>query len=186
MIRSFIAIELPDDVKNEIGKISNRLKGEIPGVKWVKSANIHLTIRFLGSVTPSKIEEIKNNLPDYLTDVFPFELYLKGAGAFPNTKRARVIWMGLGGDMQPLRHLYEKVSRFLMKLGFPSENRLFSPHLTMGRIKNKIPQKIIEKSLNSLVGYKGRNFGVNELVLFKSELRPEGARYTPLKKWSLD
>jgi len=182
MIRSFIAIPLPQTVKQSLEEIQKELRLIFPEVNWVKASNIHLTIKFLGNIEETQISALKQVMAVAAEKINPFSLQGYGLGAFPSLNRARVIWIGLQGDLAPLKALHNALEKGLTQLGFPEENRNFAPHLTLGRIKKRINTQLLSKIVEKYGNFTTPSFIVKEIVLFKSELHPKGAKYTVLEK----
>jgi 2'-5' RNA ligase len=183
-IRSFIAIELPDEIKNELKRLMDCLKAVDPGgAKWVDPSGIHLTLKFLGNIPASKVNSIVAAIQASVENFSPFILRIKDLGAFPNLKRAQVIWVGLDGDLDTLRDLQKKVDFNLSPLGFPPEKRSFTPHLTLARLREtSTPTQ--RQALGEILSRTriDSNFiiKVNSLSLMRSQLTRSGAIYTRL------
>lgn len=180
MIRCFIALDLPLAVKNDLEKLIGELRQSKPAVTWVKADRLHLTLKFLGNVPLEKIAEIQTALQDVASRSAPFRLQPSGCGAFPSVKQMRVVWAGLKGDQQQLGALQANVEATLAPLGFPPEGRPFRAHLTLGRVKGPRELDSLQKALLARQNFQTEAFDVTELVLYKSDLRPEGPLYTPL------
>lgn len=176
--RSFIAIELPDHIRHAVLNIQNRLKSGVKGIKWVVPDNIHLTIRFLGDLDKKEIEAVKEVLAGVAGSMPPFSLSAKGIGAFPGLTRPRIIWIGLTGDLARLLELHLKVEDRLEAMGMEKEERRFKGHLTIGRVKGKIDALRFIESAKALTDFETEPFSVNQIILFKSELKPAGPIYT--------
>ena len=181
-IRSFIAIELPEDVKKGLKRIQTELALDKYGfVKSVSPDGIHLTLKFLGGVPTNKIKDIVAVMEAASQGVKPFELEISEVGAFPNFRRPRVLWVGIKGDVDKLIAWQQRLDNGLLPLGFAKENRPFTPHLTLARLReNSSPadlQQLGEAVSNSHVevDYK---FTVNSLSLMRSQLLPTGAVYS--------
>jgi 2'-5' RNA ligase len=182
MIRTFIAIDLPDDVRVAIDDAQARLKRVHVGVKisWTKVENLHLTLQFLGYIEEAVIERIKSALQSVAAQHPPFEVLVCGAGAFPDENRPRVLWVGCDDPEGRLKALAGAVQAAMRPLGFEPERRGFSAHLTLGRVRVPSPDVALTRALDSL---KDTAFGAlraQAVHLFKSELHPEGSRYTKL------
>jgi 2'-5' RNA ligase len=183
-IRSFIAIELPDEVKETVALIIKRLRpAQHRYVKWVSPEGTHLTIKFLGNIYASQIPQITGILKTAAGRVPPLELRLGGLGMFPNEQRPRVIWVALEGNTEPLAAMQREIEQALAPLGFAPENRAFTPHLTLGRVRdNASPEE--RKEIGSVVKEKkidyDASFTLKELSLMKSTLTPTGAIYNRL------
>ena len=181
-IRSFIAIELPDELKAELTHLQARLKSsEQPWVKWVNPYSIHLTLKFLGSMAAEKIDEVTTALETAAQGVPPFHLEVKGLGIFPNLKRVQVAWVGLNGEIDKLSQLQQRLESNLAHLGFAPESRPFTPHLTLARLRDqaspderqKFGQLIADTSFETACSIK-----VDAVSLMKSQLTREGAIYS--------
>ena len=182
MIRAFIAIDIPDDVRAAIGEAQARLKRAHVGVKvsWTKIDNLHLTLQFLGYIDEAVVEKIKTALQTVAAQHQPFGLSVHGAGAFPNENRPRVIWVGCHDAERRLSLLAQAVQVVMQPLGFEPEHREFSAHLTLGRVKFPRPDVALTRAIDSL---KDTAFGAlraQAIHLFESQLHPEGSRYTKL------
>lgn len=176
MPRCFIAIDLNEEIKKELGFFIEELRPIGPELKWIRPENLHITLKFLGEVKEEKIEKIKETLREILKFHRPFTIKIKGTGQFPEGKRPRVIWAGVE-DSERLLSLQKDIESSISRLGFKEEERKFTGHITLARLK--VP-KAIEGLLNKLSDFKEKDFGiqeVNEIVLMKSDLRPDGARY---------
>jgi RNA 2',3'-cyclic 3'-phosphodiesterase len=181
-IRSFIAVELPDDVKKELKRVQTELAlDRYSFVKSVSPEGIHLTLKFLGGVPPQKIKDIVSVMEEANQGVKPFELQINEIGAFPNFRRPRVLWVGIKGDVDKLIAWQRRLDDGLVPLGFAKENRPFTPHLTLARLReNSSPvdvQQLGEAVSNSHVQVDYR-FTVNTLSLMRSQLLPTGAVYS--------
>ena len=187
MIRTFIAIDIPDDVRAAIEEAQARLKRTNLSVKisWTKVANLHLTLQFLGDVEEVVVDKFKPALRLVAAQHQPFEVTVRGAGAFPDEKRPRVIWIGCGDTGNRLPALARAVQDAMQPLGFVPERREFSAHLTLGRIKSPRPDAALTRAIDSL---KDTTFGtlrVEAIHLFESQLHPEGSIYTKLSSHAL-
>lgn len=185
-IRTFIAIELDEALKQELGRLEGRLQDRVStGVKWVEPGSIHLTLKFLGSTPSSKIAEIETRLEEVALWFTPFWLRLGRVGGFPNLKRPRVIWVGLEGDIETLHKLQLEVCRAIEDLGFPPEERSFTAHLTLGRVKDVLSEEErsrLREAMLTAESLPGGAFEVNSVSLMRSDLTPRGALYTCLRE----
>ena len=178
--RSFIAVELPDHIRQAILNIQNRLKSNIKGIKWVLPDKIHLTLRFLGDLDKSEIEAVKEAIDTAAGTGSPFLLSARGIGAFPGLTRPRIIWIGLGGGLVSLSELYLNLENQLEAAGVIREERKFKAHLTIGRVKGKVDTVRLVESIKSFKDFEIGTFSVNQIILFKSDLKPAGPVYTQL------
>jgi 2'-5' RNA ligase len=162
-IRTFIAIEIPDEIK---------------------AKNIHLTLKFLGYIEAEKIEPIGSALDRAREGIKPFTVTVGGLGAFPNLKSPRVIWVGVS-ESDDLKRLYKNIEEELYKIGFEKERRPFHPHLTLLRVKTRDEARRLAQRTRDIKGDLGVSFLADEFILFKSKLSPRGAEYSKLKRISL-
>ena len=181
-IRSFIAIDLSDLVLQQLAALAQDLRKCDTLVGWVRTEAIHLTLRFLGNVATELIEEIKPALAEIASQTTPIHIEPAGCGAFPTIKSPRVIWVGLRGQIGPLAELGQRVEAAMVSLGFKPEERPFKPHLTLGRVKDRRDLQTLRQILLAHRDFTAEPFDAAEVVLYKSELRPDGARYAPLFK----
>lgn len=183
-IRSFLAVDFGAFYADSIEQIIQNLRTQQLNVKWIDPTAAHLTLNFFGSISQQLVDSIKEVLTPALRKQSRFRLHLKGAGAFPNVKRPRVLWLGIDGEIERLREIKVLVDECLSVLPLPKEERALKPHLTLGRFR-EMPRgtfslpKEVEQFLNS------KAFLVKEIVFFRSDLQPEGARYTPLQLFAL-
>lgn len=180
MIRTFIAIDLPETVQEKLGGLQDDFRSLKAPVSWVKLQSIHVTLKFLGNIPSEQVPAIGQALEEIAKTTAPFRLQAGGCGAFPSLNRMRVVWVGLRGDAEPLQELQQKVETAAVRLGFKPEERPFKPHLTLGRVKGKQRLRPLRDALVARNAFETEAFDVKEVVLYKSELRREGARYTPL------
>ena len=147
-------------------------------LKPVERENVHLTLKFLGNVSASKLEEVKSALAHV---TFPlFSLEIKGAGAFPNLKRMNVIWVGVGEGWSQVELIFEQTEKLLHQLGFSRETRPFSPHITVARVKSGRKRDEIAAFLAHLAGESFGTFSVESVRLKQSVLSPSGPKYSTL------
>ena len=185
-IRSFIAVELPDDVLSAVSRVQGHLKSYGFRTKWVRPANIHATLKFLGDIDSGTIDAIASAMVSAAEGCAPISLSAKGIGVFPNTKRPRVLWAGLTGDVHLLIDMQRKLDDRLSDIGFARERRSFKGHLTLGRFKARVNSSEITRALTEFEDFETQSFMARELILFKSELRPSGAVYSKLEGISLE
>jgi len=148
-------------------------------VRWVAAGRVHLTVKFLGEISEADIDRVTVVCHRVCRGLAPFSLTLKGVGAFPGLKRPRVLWVGLGGDLNRLASLQQELETALEGTGFPRENRPFSPHLTVGRIRSLRNLSRLSEIL-SHEDLANRPFPVHEVGIYRSVLGPQGPTYTKL------
>ena len=167
-------------------QLQDILRGSMPDVRWIKHGNIHLTLKFLGDVSVSRIDAIGKALEDITCQFPPFAVRLAGIGAFPNSRKPRIIWVGMEKGAEELVQMARQIEGSMKRLGFPREKRPFRPHLTVGRIRNlKHPTTMTEALERSEVGELGE-FTVQRVSLIKSQLDPAGSIYTTLSEALLE
>ncbi|GAB4369825.1 MAG: RNA 2',3'-cyclic phosphodiesterase [Calditrichia bacterium] len=185
-IRTFIAIPLPESILAEFEKLYQEMRSLFPGVKWVKPHSIHLTLKFLGNLPPQELQKVFQAMDDFFqTPVHSFNLTVGGQGAFPNFKRPRVLWVGVqGSGLDALKSLQRDLEEALAREGFEKEDRAFSPHLTVGRIKYpKNLTELVESFRN--FPFPQMEFQADRVHIMRSQLRPEGAEYSVQKSYEL-
>ncbi len=183
-IRTFLAIELPAKLKQDADKLIVKLKSENSEIRWVRAANLHFTLRFLGDIEQDQVPILADKMKANLTELKPFPLKLSGLGCFPNMKRPRVIWLGGDGDLEALNKLAYQVESACRECGFGKADKPFSAHLTIGRIKNPRGLEPFIEHI-SKIKFESDSFDVSEVVVFKSDLSPRGPTYTALAKVGL-
>lgn len=184
-IRSFIAIEVPEEIKRGLAEIQERLKRTGADVGWTRPEGIHLTLKFLGEVEEERLVDIRKGV-EQATKGFPnFVLEAGGIGIFPNPRSPRVLWIGIKDSGDTLKNLQEAIERETERLGFKHEDRAFTPHLTLGRVRSQKNRDALIKSVEEFDKIELGSFDVKEISLMKSELGPKGAVYTELKKVDL-
>jgi len=186
IVRTFIAVDLPEPVKTRISDLVHRLKFAAPsGIGWVRIADLHLTVKFLGEIDETGLPAVENAVRTIAADTSVFPLSITGTGTFPpGSRKPRVIWIGIK-DETVLPDLHGRLENSLAALGHPREDRPFHPHMTIGRVKTSgLPQALLDR----LAEYASASFGdmeVREIVVYRSVLHPRGPEYTPLFKGAL-
>lgn len=180
-MRVFIALELPEEIKNEIGKIQLDLKKAGVQARWIKPELSHLTLAFLDSITPDKVKLIGNIIDDGASQIKPIQLYLLKIGCFPSPTKARIVFVDLGGELGKLSALAIKIRKRLKKEKIHFDEKSFVSHITLGRIKKR-------QNLTSFirkVKVKKVKFIISEVSLNKSTLTETGPIYSKLTCVSL-
>lgn len=183
-LRLFIAIDVPDEIREMISQFQKKLRSQDADIKWVKPSAIHITLKFLGNTAPSMVEPAGELIRQNLQQTSSFPVELKGTGTFPNDKKPRVLWIGIQQGADNLSQMAGGINHTLESIGFDREKRAYSPHLTIGRVRS-------QKNIRSAVGamhsmtFKGGIFTADEVLVMKSDLQPGGAVYTPLKRIKL-
>ena len=183
-IRSFVAIELPEEAREGLARLRRELeRREHKFVKWVAPGGIHLTLKFLGNIPFKRLTEITEAMEGAAQGISPFHLEISGLGAFPSLRQARVFWVGIGGEMDKLSRLQQNIDSSLAALGFAKEERSFVPHLTLARIRqgaSPLERKSFGELVGSTVFEDKYHIEVEAINLMRSQLTPAGAIYTCL------
>ena len=188
-VRSFIAIELPGELRRKLGQLETQLKsGKQPWVRWVKPESIHLTLKFLGNIGIDRTAEITGAMEEAARTVPPFRLEVKDLGAFPNLKRVQVVWIGISGEVDELGQLQQGIESNLARLGFAPESRPFTAHLTLARVRNQPPLEEWQNFGQLIAGTRLEvvyAIEVDTVSLMRSQLTREGAIYNRISSVQL-
>jgi RNA 2',3'-cyclic 3'-phosphodiesterase len=188
-IRSFIAIELPGEIKLALARLQNQLKSGGGGqVKWVDPESIHLTLKFLGNINTELTGRITAALEEACRGVHPFALEISGPGVFPNARRVRVVWVGLTGETERLGQLQKRIDAGLAPLGFKAEVRSFTPHLTLARVREQATpdeRQALGRLVTGAATEGGGSLNVNAVHLMRSQLTRNGPIYTRISSVAL-
>jgi len=177
-IRTFICIEIPDSIKSRIGELQETLRQIDAQISWTKPSNIHLTLKFLGGVSATRLERITNAVKTAAERINPFDIEISGSGCFPSPRNPRVLWVGIADVPEELQRLYANLEDELAGIGFEREKRKFSPHLTIGRVRT--PQNASRVADSLIAGsFAPERFHATEIVVMRSDLKPTGSIYTP-------
>jgi 2'-5' RNA ligase len=188
-VRSFIAIEIPDELKTVFTRLQDRLKlGKHTSVKWVNPRSMHLTLKFLGNIDKDRINSIVSVMEAVVQGIAPFRIEVNELGGFPNLRRVQVVWVGIGGEMDKISRLQQQIESGLFHLGFAVESRPFTPHLTLARLRERASLEE-RQSLGQLIadsGFKGGyTINVEAISLMMSRLSREGAIYKQISSTQL-
>lgn len=186
-MRTFIAIELPLDIKNALTKIQDKLKTTLPKINWVAPANLHLSLKFLGEISLKQLKRTQQIITEIIKTTLPFEIILETLGVFPDFREARIIWIGTNQPPRQLKQLVDQLETKLLKIGLPEEQHPFRAHITLGRIKNPLTPSDLERGLDKVKNDcrdANLNFNTGGITLFQSVLGPNGPTYSILKETS--
>jgi 2'-5' RNA ligase len=178
LIRTFVCIEIPQSIKERIDALQRTLRRTDAQVSWTKPSNIHLTLKFLGGVAPARIERVGKAVERAASGIHHFEIEVSGAGCFPSPRSPRVLWIGSPHAPEQLKQLYANIEDELADEGFAREKRKFSPHLTIGRMRNPKNSASIAEALMA-EGFAPERFKATEVIVMRSQLKPTGSIYTP-------
>ena len=177
--RLFVAIEIGDVGKRALGRIQSRLRRLLPSVRWGKPDTVHLTLRFIGDTDESRVGDAADALARAAAGCAPFDFTLRGVGAFPDARRPRVLWIGVEEPGGSLAALADRLNARLSAAGFPPEERPFSPHITIGRIRDRAGGDCVS-ALSPLHDEPAARARASEACLFRSALTPAGPIHTVL------
>lgn len=187
-MRTFIAIDLPREIKDALAHLQGELKNSQADIKWVESGNIHLTLKFLGERDAKLIEKIIRILEELSREEKCFQARISCLGAFPKINFPKIIWVGIGQGDSETKRIVKELEEKIAKIGIPKEDRPFSSHITIGRRRSSHNQDRLIRDLNNLqdtFGQKALEFPVTKITLFKSTLTPKGPVYEILKEANL-
>ena len=186
-LRLFIAINLPDSLRRTLQNFQQDLRQELLRlpIGWSRIEGIHLTLKFLGDVEESRVNDIGERIVAMAGDWNPMPLELRAIGVFPSVKRPRVLWCGIGGELERLSQLQAKLEGGLEAIGFPRESRLFNPHLTLGRFRDRAglsaqSVETLKRTITQRADLCVERFTADSISLIKSELHRSGSIYTSL------
>jgi 2'-5' RNA ligase len=187
IMRVFIAIELPQEIRRLLAAIQNPLRSLNADIAFPRLENLHLTLKFLGEISPEQLHMVNDVCENVVRCHSAFSLTLCNAGAFPSIRQPRVLWVGIDGEIEKLNTLQSQLESELAAAGFPADHKTFRPHLTVGRIRDFKLRPQMQQTLAakiSEVNQQSAPFGVNEIVVMQSQLHRGGSIYTRLKSFS--
>ena len=182
-IRAFLAIDLDDDLKPKIHKIIKEFKQIDADIKYVDLQNLHFTLKFFGDIDTDGIDLISSKIENVIKDFDSFNIKIKGCGAFPNTNRIKVIWVGLDED-EILKNLHDRLDKEFNSIGFDLDKK-YSSHLTIGRMKSAKGKADVKKTMETNKTVDIGTMEVNTIILKKSTLTPSGPIYEDLIEYRL-
>ena len=184
--RMFCAVELPEIIRTRIEKHIQQVRDAVPESQpsWARVNNIHLTLKFFGNVDHVRVNRITDALSRAVEDISQFKVSIGGAGAFPNNRQPRVLWIGIDDSGGQLKHLHESIEAECARKGFEREARAYRPHLTIARIRKREGARELTEA-NQNFGFTPLEMPVTELLLFRSELSSKGSRYTVVSRHKL-
>ncbi|MHC4871713.1 MAG: RNA 2',3'-cyclic phosphodiesterase [Planctomycetota bacterium] len=185
MLRLFIAIELDEDIRAELFEEIKYLKSHFPDIRWVKPENLHITMKFLGNVGENEIEDISAIMDSAAEKTPSFSAGIENLGCFPDTRHPRIVWAGCGQGNNEIKSIVGNLDEELKLIGYKPENRKFTPHITIGRVKRPSHAMGIEEIINDAQQIDFGLLDVSALTLFMSELKKEGPRYSAMYRAEL-
>jgi 2'-5' RNA ligase len=186
-MRLFFAILLDDQTRQRVALVQETMKRALAGqrVSWVKEENLHLTLRFLGEQDEKGLHRAIEAGQSVAGQHSLFHLVVRGAGVFPDVRRARVLWVGVEEPIEPLYRLAYHLERDLRQRGFPAEDKPFRSHITLARIKEPPPAQVVQRLMESLPHEPLGSVEVRSFALMQSVLHPNGSLYTPVREFPL-
>jgi 2'-5' RNA ligase len=185
-VRTFIAVDVGKSIRDRLVNLQETLARAGTEVKWVEPENLHVTLLFLGEVDDRHLPAVCRVVADCADQQAPFLLSVETAGCFPTPRRPRVLWAGVGEGRQPLCTLHDALEAPLLDLGYyRREDRQYTPHITLGRVKSDRPTEKLSAALAKQAGWQGGEITVREVLVMSSELTSEGPIYTVLSRAKL-
>ena len=185
-IRAFLAIEPTEDIIQAMVRLQEKLKREISGrISWTRPQGQHLTLKFFGDISREDVHNISKAVQNRVASELFLNLKVEKLGVFPDARKPRVLWCGITGDVEKLSRLQKQLDSDFAEIGFPTEDRPFRAHLTLGRIKDSSALTGIREVLTKYSAFTAGEFTGRELALLQSELTPQGAVYTKLAVFPL-
>ena len=181
-MRCFLAIELPEAVRDQLARLQERLGSQVHGVRWTRTDHVHLTVKFLGEVPDRDIPGVCDTATTVAARYEPFELEVGGAGCFPPRGSARIVWVGIPDPPQAFIDCQRACEAGYAELGFKAERRPYHPHLTIGRVKDPRASRDIRLVVENEQRFEAGRFPGEELVLFQSVLERSGPIHTVISR----
>jgi 2'-5' RNA ligase len=181
-VRLFVAIQIPEDIRASIASLLQEFLAIAPQIKWIRVGNLHITLKFLGETDPDRLSPIKESLAS-IHSKNPVPLDFSGLGFFPNAKRPNILWAGIQSSSN-LQSIVSRIENQMHSLGYPKEDRAFTPHLTLARLDKAVLPKTLKDTIaqNSAVHF--GNFIARDFHLIESKLKSTGAEYTTVQSFS--
>jgi 2'-5' RNA ligase len=181
-IRTFIAVDLGKAIRDRLVTLQENLARTGTEIKWVEVENLHVTLLFLGEVDDRDVHQVCRIVTDTLNQQPSFLMSVETVGCFPNPRRPRTLWVGVGEGTQPLCTIHDDLEEPLTEMGYRREERRYTPHITLGRVKSDRPTDKLAATLAKHAGWKGGETSVREILVMSSELTPQGPVYTVLSR----
>lgn len=176
-LRTFVAVEISPSIRARAAELIAALDGTAADVKWGETHNLHLTLKFLGEVHQREVAEVCRAVQQATGKLAPFELEVRGAGAFPNSARPRTVWLGASKGAEEMVQLHDRIEDKLAELGYREEHRRFQPHLTIGRVRGGIGIMELGELVKQNADFPAGIMNVEKVTVFSSKLTPSGPIY---------
>ncbi len=185
-LRLFVAADIPREIRKAVAGVIEPLKARVPGGRWVKPENLHITLKFIGEYEKEALERLSNHILAATRKSVPFVVCLGDCGAFPSPARARVLWVGMTEGGEEAAVLARRLDARLERAGVRREGREYRGHLTLARLKNPVDcRMLMEELAHGMRDLGGMPFRVEVITLYRSVLGPSGPTYTPLREFVL-
>ena len=184
-MRCFVAIEIPEEIRASLGALRGRFRKQGPHASWVRTENMHLTLRFLGNLDEAQRARYRDELAARLAGFGPLRIAVRGTGVFPNARRPSVLWAGARVEDGDLEGVQRQTEAAAQAIGLARETKSFHAHITLARIRNPRKPGNLAETLAASRDYFGGEFTATAVTLFSSELRPGGTRYRPVRTFRL-
>jgi 2'-5' RNA ligase len=185
-MRTFLAIDVGEAIRDNLVALQDTLTVESPDVKWVEPDNLHVTLLFLGEVDTRELHDICRATQNAIAETPAFAMSIEGAGCFPNPRRPRILWVGVGKGSEEVSAIHDAIEIPLLDLGcYRREARAYTPHVTLGRNRSERPDELLARALTKHQGWKAGEVMVREVRVMSSELTPDGPIYTVLSRAKL-
>ena len=184
--RIFCAIELPEEIRDQLHEHAKRVREAVPEVtaSWSRPENVHLTLKFFGNTATPQLPLISNAASHVTKQFSPFQVGIGGTGVFPNSRRAQVLWIGVDDPSRQLSALQQRLEEEFASENFAKEDRAYRPHLTFARLRKPENARLLAET-HLQTTFKQTQITVTEVVVFRSELSPKGSRYTAISRHPL-
>jgi 2'-5' RNA ligase len=183
-MRLFVAIEFDEPVRRRLVDVQDRLRRAADGVRWIPGEQLHVTVKFLGEVRDDRLAEVSGALEAAAADVSPFSIRIAECGCFPPRGGVRIVWVGAAQAPEPLLACVQSVEGQMQRIGFPKEHKRFSPHVTIGRVREDRSAGAIRSAV-SAQRIEPIEQPVNSMTLMSSVLSPKGPTYSPVSRAAL-
>ncbi len=183
-LRTFIAIALPDPIKEQLEKVQSLLEPVSDGIKWMDPDLLHITLKFLGDTPDWMLENVRNEFKRIVSDIKPFQLQLNGLGQFPKEGEPRILWAGMQKTPPIVYKLSDELNTAFFAMGFDDTGKRFSPHITLGRVKHKLHEDLITSFYDVIL--EETIFTVEKIIWYESSHRHGKLEYLPLEEFKLN
>jgi len=181
-IRSFISIEIPQPIKEQMVLVPTPLKSVRGKFSWASTNNLHITLKFLGDCTRGRLEAISKRLSEIAARHAPFNLSFDGIGVFPGHSAPRIVWLGIKDGREQLVNLAKDVAESMEQIGFKKESRPFRPHITLARVKHLSSRNELRAAIEKMPKVHIDPMRARHIFLMRSQLNPKGAIYTVIER----